>query len=435
MFFDVLIHAPEVDFRGVRDPSDPSITNLFSPTRLVLQKPDERGNLHYVECQSDELSGEDAWDKFSWEIAKYIRGRWPEGFGGDHEYEMGSLQGTRIHLTESYYDEIGLPKLIDRGFPNSITVVPQLVLGKDIYGRIWCVSPTEPSMGFAALAFVLYQATLGHDLEPEEVGYCAIVFAQRYAVIWPSTNWTRWCCLGKRICHIQFHLRYFSVPDKAASLRTPQDLSEGLLICRQQGQIFSFEKGHEISFIERRIAVAINTSLDSNFAYYSMIMLSDHHPTAWLNDLEGHHRIELNICEQFIGIAIFQVALLHLLSEWNKGWNCFLNSIKIGDVLDLRKLEEFMPDRVVRERELFSLLRIQRAAKEWIYESVKDLENLVEDSNASTAAIAPKIVSGNWEALAEYQNGAKTRLLERIEKEVRHTETLIGDMKLFNHVG
>ncbi|OCK89474.1 uncharacterized protein K441DRAFT_699811 [Cenococcum geophilum 1.58] len=183
-------------------------------------------------------------------------------------------------------------------------------------------------MCFAVLAFVLCQATLGHDLEPEEVGYCAMVFAQRYAVIWPSTNWTRWRCLGKRICHIQFHLRYFSVPDKVASPRTPQDRSEGLLICRQQGQIFSFEKGHEISFIERRIAVATNTSLDSNFACYSMVMLSDH-PTTCLNDLEGRRRIELNICEQFIGIAIFQVALLHLLNEWNKGWNCFLNSIMV----------------------------------------------------------------------------------------------------------
>lgn len=390
--------------------------------------------MHYVECQSDEPSGEDAWDKFSREIAGYIRGRWPKRFGGDHEYEMGSLQGTVIHLIESYYHDIGLPKLIDRWFPNSIPVVPQLVLGKEIYGRIWCVSPTEPSMCFAVLAFVLCQATLGHDLEPEEVGYCAMVFAQRYAVIWPSTNWTRWRCLGKRICHIQFHLRYFSVPDKVASPRTPQDRSEGLLICRQQGQIFSFEKGHEISFIERRIAVATNTSLDSNFACYSMVMLSDH-PTTCLNDLEGRRRIELNICEQFIGIAIFQVALLHLLNEWNKGWNCFLNSIMIDDVLDLRKLEEFMPDRVVREQELFSLLRIQRAAEERIYESVKDLETLVEDSNASTAAIAPKIVSGNWETLTEYQNGAKTRLLERIEKEARRTKTLISDMKLFNLIG
>lgn len=165
-----------------------------------------------------------------------------------------------------------------------------------------------------------------------------------------------------------------------------------------------------------------------------MVMLSDH-PTTCLNDLEGRRRIELNICEQFIGIAIFQVALLHLLNEWNKGWNCFLNSIMIDDVLDLRKLEEFMPDRVVREQELFSLLRIQRAAEERIYESVKDLETLVEDSNASTAAIAPKIVSGNWETLTEYQNGAKTRLLERIEKEARRTKTLISDMKLFNLIG
>lgn len=90
-----------------------------------------------------------------------------------------------------------------------------------------------------------------------------------------------------------------------------------------------------------------------------------------------------------------------------------------------------MPDRVVREQELFSLLRTQRAAEERIYESVKDLEN----SNASTAAIAPKIVSGNWETLTEYQNGAKTRLLERIGEGVRRTKTLIDDMKFFNLIG
>jgi hypothetical protein len=137
VFFDVLTHAPNLNIRGVRDPSDPSITNLFSPTQLVLQKPDERGNLHYVECQSDEPSGEDAWDKFSLEIAEYIRGRWPERFGKNYEYEMKSLQGIMIHLTESYYDEIGLPKLIDRGSPNSIPVVPQSVAGKEIYGRSW----------------------------------------------------------------------------------------------------------------------------------------------------------------------------------------------------------------------------------------------------------------------------------------------------------
>ena len=137
VFFDVLTHAPELDIRGVRDPFDPSITNLFSPTQLVLRKPDERGNWHYVECQSDEPSGEDAWDKFSREIAEYVRRGWPERFGIKHKYEMETLQGTRIHLTESYYDGIGLPKLIDRGCPNPIPVVPQRVSGKEIYGRSW----------------------------------------------------------------------------------------------------------------------------------------------------------------------------------------------------------------------------------------------------------------------------------------------------------
>ena len=69
VFFDVLTHAPKLDIRGIRDPSDPSITNLFSPTQLVLLKPDERENWHCVECRSDEPSGEDGWDKFSREIA------------------------------------------------------------------------------------------------------------------------------------------------------------------------------------------------------------------------------------------------------------------------------------------------------------------------------------------------------------------------------
>lgn len=143
-------------------------------------------------------------------------------------------------------------------------------------------------MGFAVLAFVLSQATLGHDLEPDEVGYCAVVFARRYAVMWSSTSWTRWCCLGNCICHIQFHIRYFSAPDKTALPRTLQDRSEGLPICRQQGLIFSFEKGHEISFIKRRMTVAINTSLDSTFACYSMVTLSDH-LTSCLDDLDSCH--------------------------------------------------------------------------------------------------------------------------------------------------
>ena len=94
-----------------------------------------------------------------------------------------------------------------------------------------------------------------------------------------------------------------------------------------------------------------------------------------------------------------------------------------------------MLDRVVREQELFSLLRIQRIAEERIYESVNDFENLVKDCNASIAGIAPKIVSDNWETLTEYQNEAKMRLLERIEKEAGRIKTLIGDMKLFNLVG
>ena len=73
--------------------------------------------------------------------------------------------------------------------------------------------------------------------------------------------------------------------------------------------------------------------------------------------------------------------------------------------------------------------------KEQICESVEDLKNLVEDSTASMASIALKIVSDNWETLIECQNEVKTRLLERIKKEAYRTETLISHLKLLNLLG
>lgn len=142
----------------------------------------------------------------------------------------------------------------------------------------------------------------------------------RYTGIWPSTNWKRWCCLSARVCHLQFHIRYFST----AILPSTQDRSEGLLLSRKLGQ---FSSAREEKHVESRVAIAMNTTLDSNPAYYSMVILADH-DTNFLDHVEGSDGIKLSPNKKFIGITVFQVVILHLLNEGNRKWAVFLESIK-----------------------------------------------------------------------------------------------------------
>jgi hypothetical protein len=191
------------------------------------------------------------------------------------------------------------------------------------------VSPEETALNFTLLAFIISQVTLGHDINIEDVGYCGVVFATRYAGPWPSTKWTRWCCLGDRICHLQFHLRYISTSDTPISRLIHEHQSEGLGFCREKGLYFS--PGAELDFplVESRAAIAINTSCDSDLAHYSMVTLTDF-PELYLDSFEGNQAwsdMKLILCGKFTGIAVFQMAIFRLLTEWNKKWNSFIESI------------------------------------------------------------------------------------------------------------
>jgi hypothetical protein len=131
------------------------------------------------------------------------------------------------------------------------------------------------------------------------------------------------------MCHLQFHIRYISTSDTPISRLIHGYRSEGLSLCRKKGRQFS--SGAELGFpiVESRLAIAINTSKDSDLAYYSMVTLADA-PELCLDNFEGNQAssdMKLSLCGRFTGIAVFQAAIYRLLTEWSERWNSFLDFI------------------------------------------------------------------------------------------------------------
>lgn len=190
------------------------------------------------------------------------------------------------------------------------------------------MSPEETALNFTLLPFIISQITPSHDINIQDVGYCGVAFAKRYACPWPSTKWTRWWS-GNPTCHLQFHIRYISTSDTAMARLIPEHSSEGLLLCREKFQVFPPGAGQDFPLVESRVAIAINTSRDLNLAHYSMVTLTDS-PILCLDDFEGNQAwsdMKLSLCGEFTGIAVFQMAIHRLLTEWDNRWNFILDSI------------------------------------------------------------------------------------------------------------
>jgi hypothetical protein len=141
----------------------------------------------------------------------------------------------------------------------------------------------------------------------------------------------RWCCLSlsNRFCHLQFHIRYMSSSDTAITRLIPENWSEGLRFCREKRQVFLPGGGQDFSFDENRVAIATNTSLDSDLPYHSMVTLADSLKLCQddFGDRQAWSNMKLSLCGNFTGVAIFQMAICRLLGEWHKRWDLALSSI------------------------------------------------------------------------------------------------------------
>jgi hypothetical protein len=125
---------------------------------------------------------------------------------------------------------------------------------------------------------------------------------------------------------MQFHIRYISTSETLITGLSAGPMSEGLCFRRDN---ISLGLRQDFPLIESRVAIAINTTLDEILAYYSMVTLTDSQGLC-PDDFEGDQSccdLKLSFCGGFTGVALFQVAICHVLREWDRRWNGVLDSI------------------------------------------------------------------------------------------------------------
>lgn len=199
------------------------------------------------------------------------------------------------------------------------------------------ISPEGPTVPLSILAFSLSQVILGHDLDIDKVAQCAAAFPTRYAGRWSTTTWTNWCCVGDKMLHVQFHVRYLSTVRNATI--DPRPKYPGLYLKRDWGKAVELGANSNFFIVETRSSIAILTSLRHQLPYYSMVTLTDN-PDFSLDCIENQNNwtaMGLKPCGESTGVVIFQLAVSRLITEWGNQWNATLNRITSMSPVEVSK--------------------------------------------------------------------------------------------------
>jgi hypothetical protein len=149
-----------------------------------------------------------------------------------------------------------------------------------------------------------------------------------------GTGWTKWCCIGSKTCHLQFHIRFFAI--NAAVPGLPRKCpANGLSIRREKGALDLIDGSTGFDIRESRIGTATITRFDTEVALYSLVLLVDlksdkpedlYGQDAWNDMCEEMH---VNSCGKFKGIVMFQVEMYEVLREWGRRWTNALHHIEL----------------------------------------------------------------------------------------------------------
>lgn len=189
------------------------------------------------------------------------------------------------------------------------------------------IRPKGETMPFSAVVFSASQVILGHKWT-DYAKECALMFPSTYATTWPTSTWTNYCCLGDKMLHIQFHVRYLSTW-KSDIIRPNQEPEfSGLRLHRDHAEVVEHGVDSNLSIAETRSSIAILTSRWLQPPYFAMVTLTDSRdlsldpvdPTDWTT-------MGLKPCKEFAGLVIFQLAIGLLIGEWGKQWTVTLDCI------------------------------------------------------------------------------------------------------------
>jgi len=354
-------------------------------------------------------------------------------FKGNWEW----FEGASVSLTELSFTKLGFP-FIEFLCPNETPAeLEWLRDGRhavqefpaqeaQISGRSWKICPDQRAMALPILAFCMSQVIHGHDLPTHQVAQYAATFPQRYTGPWPTTTWTNWSVVGKKMLYAQFHIRYLST--SKSKIVNSEHECPGLEFKREWGTTAT----PEFPIVETRLSIAILTSLWHPPPYYTLVTLTDD-PEFSVDCIENPKTWEamgFRPCEVSTGIVIYQVAISRLIIEWSEKWNTTLNSImsiykfEIGNILDpethKRILSGHSDDKMARSIARQLLFR----SRHMIRESTDDLHSFVNDLNNSISRIVPESVRENWNVLFGRHQRFQDKLIERIESKLAELDSI-----------
>jgi len=176
---------------------------------------------------------------------------------------------------------------------------------------------------FYWLAFILSL------LQGPETASEVMRFVKRYAGPWPPRkwNWRPWIPFGNLDLR-QYHLRVFS-PLNGYKQRPIHDSLEGIQFRRGNGSLPSLAGETVTPFVEKRISVALHTTLTLELPTFVLVTLGDLQsimlPTRQIRD--EWSKAKLLPCLECTGIVEFQFTICKMSTIWARKWSDLLDFI------------------------------------------------------------------------------------------------------------
>ncbi|KAI2606607.1 hypothetical protein GGR54DRAFT_620502 [Hypoxylon sp. NC1633] len=306
-------------------------------------------------------------------------------------------------------------------------------------------SKTQLSLALLQFQERKFKSILGYETRP------ALNFVQKYWGKWtshPSQN-VEHHFFGEEVV-AQYHVRTLVTGLLRMSTRTKSNTWR-----RIDGTLNVPNDKANLSIVECRYSIGLQTTYDMDLPIFSMVTLSDKKWYVYQDDLnksECWREANIQPWNRSTGVAAFAVRIYSLLEYWKDDWINLLEEIDtalntdLQNILSHERLREIMLDKPdLRLSEFyFAVLQILRIASDWIKESMKHLRRLVDNmeikyyspnrardgrptflSNSSEKqALEIQMFRQNWGSVLSRQQDIGRELLDRISKKQEEIQSL-----------
>ncbi|KAI6093096.1 hypothetical protein F4821DRAFT_253073 [Hypoxylon rubiginosum] len=316
-------------------------------------------------------------------------------------------------------------------------------------GALW-VDSSLAIFDFNIVATILLALKVHTEFNTPSTSFLAF-----HATPWPAQERRIRVDVTKFEHWASIHFRSF-VSDVKLSGRWREDKPMTGLRLEREHACFSRIGGANVHLSERRYSLAVKARpfRGDPFGNFTIMALVDLDP--WDESIEERYakqdleNFNLLPCHLLIGIAYFQYVVCITIMQWSSDWNRTLLrleesiAVKVNDVLDEAKANDYMYDneQLERSRFYFTLLQLLRIFSEWIANDMASSKLAFEKHNAVTLSDmiffglwndyietsdivnAINIIKRNWHVVLALHEKEGQALLDRIARDIQTVESL-----------